>query len=270
MKPIHQDITDFLSELGLSPTETALYIANLQFGKQRATELAKRSSIKRTTTHSAITSLIEKGMVSMHTQSGVSYFTATDPNLIERRFVAKIDNLKKQRLDFINLLPLFEDLAGQTAGATEVASFHGEDGVRTAVDTALYCASREWKILAPERNFFSEGETEYADYFIRTRKQRGIKARSLWEPAFIKGRTFDADAFHFRDPRILSEHLAGKFKSTVIIFDSSVLYINSSNEQSAVLIKSREIKDTMEVFFDGLWKASLPIPKRNTKKRSRI
>ncbi len=266
MKQVHQDIKQFLLQLGLTPTEISIYVTNLQFGKQTTAELAKRSGIKRTTTYSALASLIEKGMVGMHTQSGSSYFTATDPNLIERSFVTKIDNLKKQQLDFINLLPLFEDLTGQSGGATEVASFHGEKGVRTAVDAALYCASRQWKIIAPEKNFFSESDKEYADYFIKVRTQRKIRAQSLWEPAFVKKRKFNQVDFEFRNPRVLPQQLVGKFKNSLIIFDSSVLFVSSVNEATAVLIKSAEIKETMEVFFDGLWLASKPIPQKNIKR----
>jgi sugar-specific transcriptional regulator TrmB len=266
MKQVHKEIKQFLSELGLTPTEISIYVTNLQFGKQTTAELAKRSGIKRTTTYSALASLIEKGVVGMHTQSGSRYFTATDPHLIERSFVTKIENLKKQQLDFINLLPLFEDLTSQAGGATEVASFHGEKGVRTAVDAALYCVSRKWKIIAPEKNYFSESDKEYAEYFIKIRTQRNIRATSLWEPAFVKKRTFNHVDFEFRNPRVLPQQLVGKFRNTLIIFDSSVLFISSANEATAVLIKSAEIKETMEVFFDGLWLAAKPIPQKNIRK----
>lgn len=263
MKRIHHELKDFLIAFGLTPTEVSLYTTALQFGSLTAGTLAKRAGIKRTTTQSALISLVEKGMMSVHVQSGTNYYTASDPSLIEHRFSEQIDDLKKQQLDFINLLPLFDTLTNKSALATEVAHYQGVSGVRTAVDTALFCASRRWKIIAPERNFFSEGNSDYADYFIKIRKQRGIKAQSLWEPAFTKNRKFDAVAFEFRNPRILPKKLVGKFKNTIIIFDSSVVFVSSAAESSAVLIKSSEIHQTMEVFFDGLWQASSNIPKRN-------
>lgn len=266
METVHKDIRAFLQKLGLTTTEVTLYVASLEWGPQTTTELAKRSGIKRTTTQSALLTLIEKGMMSLYSQSGKSIYTATDPNLIECRFTEQIDKLKKQQLDFINLLPLFDDLRSQSATTTEVSSFQGKEGVKTAVDTALFCASRRWKIIAPDKNFFSEGDRDYADYFIKVRKQRGIKAQSLWEPSFVAKRTIDETAFEFRNPRVLPKGLAGKFKSTIIVFDSSVVFANSAHELSAVLIRSKEISETMEVFFDGLWKASSAIPKRNRKK----
>lgn len=263
MKNIHRDITTFLDQMGLTPTETSLYITGLQFGPQTTTEIAKRTGIKRTTAHSALLSLAQKGLVGIHTQTDTNYYTMKDPTLFERGFVEKIDDLKKQQLDFINLLPLFDDLTQQKATTTEVATYNGFEGVKTVVDTALYCASRTWKIIAPERNFFSESSKEYAEYFIKVRKQRGIKAQSLWEPSFVQKRTFDKTAFEFRNPRVLSKTLEGKFKNTIIIFDNSVAFIGSSKEASAVLIRSAEISNTMEVFFDGLWENSKPIPKRH-------
>lgn len=265
MTAIHADIKASLQELGLTQTEVTLYVVSLEHGPQTTTELAKRSSIKRTTAQSALSTLIEKGIMAVHSQSGTSIYNAIDPNLIERRFTERIDDLKKQQLDFINLLPLFDDLKNQSVTTTEVSSFQGVTGVKTAVDAALFCASRQWKIIAPEKNFFSEGDKDYADYFIKIRKQRSIKAKSLWEPSFVARRTFDQAAFEIRDPRVLPKKFAGKFKNTIIIFDSSVVFISSVRELSAVLIRSKEINQTMEVFFDGLWEASSSIPKRNMK-----
>ncbi len=262
MAHIHKDITTFLSGIGLTVTEIALYIAGLQSGIATVSELAKQTGIKRTTAHSALASLEQKGLVGTHVQTGTTTYSMKDPNLIEQNISEQIETLKHQRLDFINLLPLLTDLSAQGSGATEVSTFTGFAGVKTVVDTALYCASRRWKIISPEQNFFSENGHEYSDYFIRVRKQRGIKAKSLWESSFVHKRTFDQTAFEFRDPRILPKSVEGKFKTTIIIFDNSVAFISSAGEQTAVLIKSPEIATTLEIFFDGLWDSAKPIPKR--------
>jgi sugar-specific transcriptional regulator TrmB len=262
MTAVHKDIKAFLNELGLTPTEISLYIAGLRYRQQTVTELAKRSGIKRTTTQSAIATLIEKGMMSAHAQSGAMLYMAVDPELIDRRFIERIDMLKQQRLDFINILPLFDDVKNTSVTTTEVTSFHGLEGVKTAVDTALFCVSRQWKIIAPERNFFSEIGTEYAKYFISIRKKRGIRAQSLWEPSFVAKRTFDETAFEFRNPRVLPKELAGRFTASIIIFDNSVLFITSASEMSAVLIRSTEIHQIMGLFFNGVWANAKEIPKR--------
>ncbi|MCB9812764.1 hypothetical protein H6778_03850 [Candidatus Nomurabacteria bacterium] len=265
MATIHKDIKDFLTSWGLTQTEISLYLTGIQYGSQTTAEFARRSGIKRTTAQSALTSLVQKGMMAVHSQSGVSNYTATDPHHLERVFAEQIDEIKKQQLDFINLLPLFEDMTDRAAVATEVSQYQGFEGVKTAVDAALFCASRRWKIIAPERNFFSESDPDYAKYFIKVRTQRGIKAKSLWEPAFVTKRTFGAVDFEFRDPRILPKSLVGRFKTTIIIFDSSVLFISAATTLSAVLIRSDEIRETMEVFFDGLWLTAKQIPKNKVR-----
>jgi sugar-specific transcriptional regulator TrmB len=266
MTKIHKDINEFLTSWGLTPTEISLYVTGLQHGPQTTSEFAKRSGVKRTTAQSALSTMQQKGMVSRHAQSGVSRYIATDPQHLEWIFSEQIDNLKKQQFDFINLLPLFEDLTDSVTVVTEVSQYQGLEGVKTAVDTALFCVSRQWKIIAPERNFFSETDPDYADYFIKVRAQRGIRAQSLWEPDFVRKRKFYYHDFEFRDPRVLPKPLVGKFKVTIIIFDASVLFISSVNTLSAVLIKSEEIHDTMEVFFDGLWLQAKQIPKNKVKR----
>lgn len=266
MRSIPTDIKEFLEQLGLTGTEISLYMIGLQYGPQTTAEYAKRSGIKRTTTQSALLNLTQEGMMGVHSQPGTTYYTACDPNLIERKLNEQIDELKKQQLDLINLVPLFEDISKQAITTTAATNYQGASGVKTAVDAALFCASRRWKIIAPEKNFFSENEKEYAEYFIRVRKQRGIHAKSLWEKSFVMKRKFDDVAFEFRDPRVLPDSMTGKFRTTIIIFDTSVVFINSTKELSAVLIRSAEISETLGLFFDGLWASARKIPKRYIQK----
>ncbi len=120
------------------------------------------------------------------------------------------------------------------------------------VEEALYCKERKWDIIAPAENFFSEFDKTYAKYFLETRKRKGIISRSLWETA-ERGRSLSEIEKKERNPRLLPKVMRGKFKSVIIIFDDKVAIISSLRELSAILIQSKEIRDTMEALFEGLW-----------------
>jgi len=260
-QPMHKDIQTFLSERGLTDTEVQLYVLGLGEKISTASDLAKKSGLKRTTVYSALASLEQKGLTGSVLQGSVRAYAMVDPSLLEQQLEEAIEDLQAQKQQFAEVLPLFEKLSGTGGVDTLAQQFQGEAGVRTAVDMALFCRSRQWKIISPAQNYFSQTDPEYAAYFIKTRKQRKISAQSLWEPAFVTKRKFSQSTLDTRNPRVLPRQYANKFQSVIILFDTKVLFVNSMNELSAVVIESPEISATIHVLFDGLWSHSNPIAK---------
>jgi len=263
---MHQEIQTFLQTRGLTDTEIKLYIQSLVSDVSTAAQLAQQSGIKRTTVYSALVSLEQKGLMSVVHSGEIKKYEATKPELIENQLAQEIDTLQTQKNGFSEVLPLFARMMTEHSTSTSVQQYTGERGVRTAIVQALFCADRSWKIIAPTKNYFSQTDKAYADYFIKTRKQRNIAAQSLWEPAFVKSRKFSHSTIDSRNPRILAKEYEGKFASTIILFDQKVLFINSIHDLSAVVISSPEIYSTMELFFAGVWNVSKPVPKNKLKK----
>ncbi len=262
---MNTEITSFLKNRNLTETEIKLYLLGLQEGSLGASELAKQSGIRRTTVYSALSALEQKGFASVNESEQKRQYTMSNPLMIEHQIAQEVDSLQEQKKDFAEVLPLFDGLVAGTGVGSSVQQFVGEQGVRTAIDQALFCANRSWKIIAPAENYFSQSDAEYAKYFIKTRKQRGITAQSLWEPVFAKSRKFSQGTIDTRNPRILAKEYEGKFASVVILFDQKVLFVNSVKDFSAVVISSPEIFSTMEVFFNGVWSVSKSVPQKYIK-----
>jgi sugar-specific transcriptional regulator TrmB len=243
-----------LHKMGLTDREIEIYLTGLSYDSISVKELEKTTRINRTTIYHALDTLIQKGLVSKH-ESGTGaklLFSMTAPENIKKFLDREIKLLqeKKQEIDLI--LPLLMDRAKQKEEVFKVSHFEGIEGVKLVVEEALYCRSREWSIIAPKKNFFSEFDKTYARYYIKTRKENHIKARSLWEynPS---SRLLAAEELRERNPRYLPEAMRGKFQSVIIIFDDKVAFISSIKNISAVLIQSREINETMSAMFSGLW-----------------
>jgi len=120
---------------------------------------------------------------------------------------------------------------------------------------ALDCKSRHWDIIAPVKNFFSEFDKDYAQYFLKSRNDRNLSSRSLWESQ-DKHSYITADQIKERNPRILPEVMHGKFKSVLCLYDDKVLMISSLKSKTAVIIQSKELHNTLSAVFEGLWGAS--------------
>lgn len=248
-------LQDSLQTLGLSATEAEIYLAGLAQPDVGATQLAHQTGIKRPTVYHALETLLQKGLVSKKGTGTHRIFTMTAPQHISRLLDAKMEQLKKQKegLDALVALLVKQQRAGST-GSIEVKQYQGIDGIKLVVEEALYCRSRRWDILAPRKNFFSEFDPDYAQYYLSARKKRGIVSRSLWES--LAGKHLTQEFVAERNPRLLPASMHGKFQTVMILFDEKVALISSYKALSAILLDSKELHDFFTAMFDGLWERS--------------
>ncbi len=252
-----------LQQLGLSKTEATIYLAGLGHPGIAASDLARQTQIRRPTVYHALETLLTKGLASKKGTGARCVFTMTSPEKIGHLLDAKIELLEKQKTGLEELAGRLVAQQQQTGGGSvEVKQFQGIEGVKLVVEEALYCRSRTWDILAPRKNFFSEFDPDYAQYYLSARKKRGIVSRSLWErspngdkktPA---SKPLTPEILAERNPRYLPPVMHGKFKTVMILFDETVVFISSYKSLSAILIESKELHQFFSALFDGLWEAS--------------
>jgi sugar-specific transcriptional regulator TrmB len=248
-------IKSILKQIGLTSTETDIYLAGLNYLAIGVSEIEKQTKIKRTTIYHAINTLMQKGLVAKKGTGNRLMFSMTKPDNISRLINKDIELLQEKQKELKELLPLLNQRIAKQDSGLQVSHYEGIEGVKLVIEEALYCKSRHWDILAPTKNFFSDFDKNYAKYFIQTRKQRGITARSLWEYDFSR-RALTPEELNERQPRFLPKAVQGKFKSVIILFDDKVALISSVDELSAILIQSSEIYNTMLIMFEGLWSSS--------------
>lgn len=260
------NVVTMLKDAGLTTTEAEIYRIGWSEGPVGVKELATLTRTKRPTVYHALSTLMQKGLAARERVGGRDMFSMTPPGRMKIIVDAQIAELEQRKNALDSLAPLLGP-GGAGTKATEVMHYEGVDGVRAVVEEALYCRSGRWDIIAPRKNFFSEFDKAYAKYFLETRKQRKIIARSLWEKTdgggsrTPGGNALSTDDVRERQPRYLPEVMRGKFSSVVIIFDDKIAYISSLKKPTAVLIRSSDLHATMAAMFEGLWSCSEPYEK---------
>lgn len=249
------NINEILKSIGLTSTEVTIYTAGLAYDFISVNELEKQTQIKRTTIYHSLDTLMNKGLAAKKGTESKYVFSMSNPENINKMLDAEIDNLQNKKDNLNKIIPLLKQKIKETGSGFKILHYEGVSGVKLSIEEALYCKSREWNIIAPYRNFFSELSLDYAKYFMQTRNERQIKARSLWEGIFDK-KVLSSDDIKKRNPRFLPKGMKGKFKSVIIIFDDKVLIISSLAELSSILIHSKEINATFNTIFEGLWSVS--------------
>lgn len=252
MLKIDQRVHNILDSFRLTKTEKQLYLTGLTKPGATVSDLIESTGVNRTTAYHALSTLQQKGFVSEARHQGRLIYDMAKPDELGAHLDRKHAAIESQRQLLAEIAPLFPTTSSESLTRTLVEKFEGLEGVKEAVDRALYCKNRKWRIIAPRDNFFSQVGSDYAEYFMSTRRSRGIKARSLWEPSAKASNLSLRDLFE-RHPRYLPNQLVGRFKSVIILFDDKALFISSANSLSAVIVGSEELVSTLTVMYDGLW-----------------
>lgn len=255
-------ITTYLESIGLSKTESQLYISGLKTPSS-IDDLIKNTTVKRSTAYHAMETLQAKGLASSRRENGRLLFIMTSPDNIASYLDHQSKELERKQVELDRLLPLFPSPPESKSNGYHIEHYESIEGIKKVMDIALECKNPEWRIIAPKQNFFSEYDQDYARYYLTKRQAHKIKAKSLWEAPLegkSSGRLTLRDILA-RNPRYLPSKFRGKFGAVIIIFDDKVAYISSLKNSESLLIQSSDFSSTMQVMFDSLWDTSKDILK---------
>lgn len=244
--------------LGLTQTESAIYLYGVSVGSPSIQDIAAATKVKRPTVYHAIGTLIEKGLVAERRIDGKLRFTMAPPTALKRLIEEQKDSLMRKSAALDELIPQIPVSTGNPKKVESgVVEYKGIDGMKSVMDIALYCKSKEWDIIAPYQNFLREYDPAYAEKYLKARKHYGITSRTLWESG-MRDRALTQDELVERNPRLMPEVMRGKFDSMLILFDDKVAIFSSLEKASAVLVTSKETHEIFRAMFDGLWSVSTP------------
>lgn len=253
------EVSEQLSELGLTETESTLYLAGLAAESTSVQELAKATGIKRPTIYHALATLTDKGLVALRKKETKTRFSMSSPDHLLELVRERREKLLSQEQELTDsVIPLLKGIAHNSPSAqTSALHYEGIAGVKAVIDAAIYCKSKKWDIIAPIDNVLRSLGPSYTKHYLASRTYHGITSRTLWERYAESQRLSDA-AIKERNPRILPASMEGTFKSMLILFDDKIAIISSEKEPSAVLITSAETHALMSSMFEAIWNISEP------------
>ncbi|MDA3836526.1 MAG: hypothetical protein PF542_02795 [Nanoarchaeota archaeon] len=124
------DIEKKLEFLGLTKTESSLYVTLLKIGESTAIQLAKESNIHRRTIYDNLTILIKKGFVSYKIKNKIRYFEPVNPTILQGLL-----NEKKNTLD--DVLPTLIKLFQNKQTTPQITIIEGTNGAKSIVEEAI-------------------------------------------------------------------------------------------------------------------------------------
>jgi|SRR3989344_1004467 len=235
-------IEPILEKFGFSFNESKAYLACLEMGIASAQDIAKKAGLKRTTTYSVLTYLVNRGVVGKTIVRNKTRFVAEPP---EKLF----NVISEIQSDIKKVLPQLEAIYNKNETKPKITFFEGENAIHNVYEDTL--KEKPQEILEWNTNsFFDHFPNEYG--YIEKRIKSGIKARR------IAGKYSRWDTKHqYLDKKELAETVIVPEKLfspeiEVNIYNNKVAFMNYV-ENMSVIIESKAIADAMRQVYELSW-----------------
>ena len=242
-------IKKLASILNLSSYEARVYLAALNSDKANLSELAQKAGIPRTAAYPPIQTLVKRGLLSIVQIKKRKYYQALNPKQLK-------SVLQRKMVDLDDIVSELSKNITVPDNKLSVSYFPGTDGIQIASDIWLENArtklGKSFESVADTIKLHSARQLE--DYVDR-RVKKGIHGRMII-PAnandpFIKKR-LEHDKEELRESIIVSPQIY-PIEASVAVLDDMILMFTSKENPFAVLIKNKELANTMSSVHDMVW-----------------
>ncbi len=243
----HTMATDFLklfTSLGLSKTETQVYLASFELGPTSVQEIAKKARVSRTAAYEAIELLSKRGLLSSFLRGKKRFFSAEDPERAYKHFKDSVTDMTSKLDDFQRLLPEMKMLGGGERPA--VRFYEGREAIFSLFNDVAAVNPKRVDEVANMDDVFDKLDN---DYLVETRK--------VVDPSKIHTRVLHRGKLR-REPRPHVEYselpdALGDFHGDIWIYGNRVAFVAFVGKVMAVIIESDPFADTARVLFEAAW-----------------
>jgi len=246
---------EILQKIGLSKTETKIYLALLELGPSLAGTLAKKIQVNRSNIYDALQRLINKGFVSFVIKENRKYFEANNPEKIKILIQEKKEKILSEEKEFAKILPHLKEKKNLASEKLEASIYRGKKGMKTLLQD----------ILKTKKEFFMIGGTGKASrgfpyYFPQFDIQR-IKSKIYFKGIYASNeegrkRLHEVKKLSMSEAKFFPENIQNV--TTILIYGDKVAIIPISKtvmeDPIITLIEDKITANSFKDYFKWMWK----------------
>jgi len=231
--------------IGLSKEQAKTYLAVLELGEATVQEIAKKSSVKRTSTYYILEQLESQGFAYKTKQRKKTFYIAEKPEELLESFRSRVEKFNKN-------ITGFKAIENQRPKKPRVYLLEGVDGFKKVWQMIFSSGIKEYLIIVDPREMLTFISSGYITKKIIKEKLRlGIKSRQLVAFSEYAKEIVAKDKKENRISKILPH--VYKISFTTIIFDDKVAFISPHRENLILIIESNDFSKTQRTIFEALW-----------------
>jgi len=228
---------EILQKLGLTESESRVYLALLELGPSLAGSISRKTGIHRRNVYDITERLIQKGLIGYILKNNRRLFEAANPE----RFKEILDEKQKALdVELGDLMFLYK----KTKEKQETNFYKGVEGLKTVFQDQL--DSKEVLILGA-----SESAFEVLPFYFKWYDKDRVKKK-------IKVKIIASDKLNKKIPLSEIRYLPQKYANplAINIYGDKVAIIFWKKSPIAIVIKEKEIADSYRQYFELMWKVA--------------
>ena len=228
--------TTVLEKIGLTRTQSVVYISLLNLGSVSAQTIIRESGLHRSRVYDSLEKLQEMGLVSYVVKDFKKYFQSVKPEKL-------LDFVDEQKEAIRQILPQLKHLEGMKKEEISASIYKGKEGVKSILSMILK-EKQDWYALSAKGLLYSE-LLYYMPNFERERIKRKIKYIRLFDSKEIQEKYVKQP---FVEGKILPQGFSGE--TTLWIFgDKVTIVLWKQKYPTAFLIEQKEVADSFRKWF---------------------
>jgi len=242
---------ELLEKAGLSPGETAVYLALVDLGLTSVGPVVSGSGVSTSKVYSILERLIKKGLVSSIAEDNVKKFKAESPN----QLLEYINNKEKEVQDVKkeleqNISKIFDKIK-LSEKQTVTSVYEGFKGMKSVFEKSLDELKKGDEMFI---SGISKSTEEIRNYFIHYYKRQvkiGFRVRAIFDETGeekARERKNKLTEFRFLPKGIVTPATICVYHNKTIIQVGNPAYILT------IVINNREIANSFKYNFDAMWK----------------
>lgn len=248
MKDTNAQLKMTLQGFGLGEKETTVYMALLELGRGTVSQISRKAGINRTTGYDILSSLANKGLVTISGKEPKSEFAAEPPEAI-LTYLKKVAEQTSEHIKKAEALIPELNLLHAKQNRPKIKFYEGTEGLRHVYEDTL--TSTEPILAYASIDDMHKALPNYFPEYYKRRAGKNIAIRAI-VPKTPSGEERGAhDAEEKREIAFVPPDKF-HFSPEINIYDNKIM-IASWKEKLGVVIESAEIADAMKKIYELAW-----------------
>ena len=248
------DLNDSLKEIGLTDSESKVYLALLKLGTSAKGAILKETKTAPSKIYHVLEKLKEKGLVSEFLKNKVKQFSAASPERIRDYLEKKKESVVKQEAALSKVLPQLKKVEGIGVGSISAEIFYGWQGMEMAYYEMFKVAKKgdTHRVIGASKGANMEKTKEfYVRIGSRLVKKKDIELKILFNES---SREYAAQAQKEAEINYNMKFLSITTPVEISVIQNITAIVRHAETPLVFLIRDKETAKSFLQYFEELWK----------------
>jgi sugar-specific transcriptional regulator TrmB len=244
---------EILREIGLTDSETRVYLALLELGDSTRGEIVNKSGIAGSKIYEILEKLHDKGLASIYIKNKVKHFKPTNPKQILGYLEDKKQQISNTEKEVKSILPRLLALYSGSKEEQEVELISGLKGLEIIFKEQIELLNKNDTCYVIGGTKGSDEEVVQA-FFEKVhiwREEKGIKTKMLFNQR--QKETTEKLYSSKKYPATKTKYIQHISPVAINIYKDRTVIIIFGNKINSIYIKSKDVANSFIEYFNLLW-----------------